>query len=88
MLAPGKALEATITGGQSHTYRIALQVGQFVHFDVQQISCDVALTLTAPDGKKLEANFTLYGLPETLSEEIAATGEYQLTDLECDAIGV
>lgn len=77
-LAPGKSLEREISGGQTHTYRIALQAGQFVHFDVQQTSCDIAFTFTAPDGKKREVNLTPYGLPETLAEEIVTTGEYQL----------
>lgn len=77
-LEPGKTIEREIAGGQTHRYRIALQGGPFVHFDVQQTSCDVALTFTAPDGKKLEANLTPYGLPETLSEEVATMGEYQL----------
>ena len=79
LLAPGKALEATISGGQSHTYRITLTAGQFVHFDVQQQACNVALTLTAPDGKPaLEVSVTGFGLPETMSEIVAISGEYQL----------
>ncbi len=77
-LTPGQSLEATIAGGQTHTYRITLQAGQFVHFDVQQTSCDVALTLIAPDGAKRQVNATFYGFPETLSTEITSTGEYQL----------
>ncbi len=78
-LSPDKTIEREISGGQIHTYAIALKAGQFVHFDVQQTSCDVALTWTAPDGKKLDANVTPFGLPETLSAEVATTGEYQLT---------
>ncbi|HEX4946063.1 MAG TPA: tetratricopeptide repeat protein, partial [Blastocatellia bacterium] len=79
LLVPGQTLEPTISGRQTHTYRLTLQTGQFVHFDVEQTSCDVALTLTAPDGKKREVNLTPFGLPEILSEEIATAGEYQFT---------
>ncbi len=80
LLSPGKPIEREISGGQTHTYRVALQAGQFVQFDVQQTSCDVALTLTAPDGKKLvEADTTMYGLPETLSDIATVAGEYQLS---------
>jgi CHAT domain-containing protein len=79
-LLPGKPLERTIADGQPHTYRITLQAGQFVQFAVQQTSCDVALTVLAPDGKKIgEADTTMYGLPETLSVIAATMGEYQLT---------
>ncbi|MBL8207276.1 MAG: CHAT domain-containing protein [Blastocatellia bacterium] len=79
-LEPGKPVERTISSGQTHTYRLTLQAGQFVQFDVQQTSCDVALTLIAPDGKKLvEVDTTMYGLPETLSDIATTQGEYQLT---------
>ena len=62
-ITPNKPIERDITGGQTHTYRLTLQAGQFIHFGVQQTSCDVALTLTAPDGKKLEANAERYLKP-------------------------
>jgi hypothetical protein len=31
MLVPGKPVEREIAGGQSHTYRLTLEAGQFVH---------------------------------------------------------
>ena len=77
-LTSGQSVEATISGGQTQTYRIPLQAGQFVHFDVQQTSCDVTLKLTTPDGKVLEMNATPFGHPETLSAEVSTTGDYQL----------
>lgn len=52
LLTPGKTIEREIASGQSHVYRIALTAGQFVHVTVEQLSCDVTLTLTTPDGKQ------------------------------------
>jgi hypothetical protein len=58
-LAAGKPVEREITGGQSHTYQITLQAGQFSRLVVDQKAIDVALTRAAPDGGRLmEANLT------------------------------
>jgi CHAT domain-containing protein/tetratricopeptide (TPR) repeat protein len=79
-LEPGKGVESEIAGGQSHTYQISLTAGQFVRFRLEQRAIDLALILTAPDGKQLvEMNLTRGGDQESLSLEAAANGDYRLT---------
>ncbi|MBL8203207.1 MAG: CHAT domain-containing protein [Blastocatellia bacterium] len=78
-LEPGKTIERDIASGQTQVYRLALTAGQFVHFTVEQLSCDVTLTLTTPDGKQVvKANLGVAGLREALSEEATMSGDYQL----------
>ena len=77
---PDKPVEREISGGESHSYRIALAAGQFARFRVEQTSLDCALLLSAPDGKQLaEADFTATGEQESLAIEAATAGDYQLT---------
>ena len=79
-LAPGQPVEREIAGGESHAYQISLAAGQFLRVVVEQKGVNVALVLTAPDGKKVaEVNLTRYGELESLSAEAAAGGEHQLT---------
>jgi CHAT domain-containing protein/uncharacterized protein HemY len=79
-LQPGQPVESEIAGGQSHTYQIALQAGQFVRFHLDQRAIDVALVLTASDGKQLlEMDLTGVGEQESVSLEAATAGSYRLT---------
>ncbi len=78
-LEPGKPIEREITGGESHTYQLSMTAGQFIRFRLVQQEVNVALTLTAPDGKQLvEMNLTPAGEEESLSVEAATTGSYRL----------
>lgn len=78
-LAPNTLIERELTSTQTHTYRIPLKAGQFVHFDVFQKSIDVVMSLTAPDGKPItEVDVSTFGLPETLSAIATTSGNYQL----------
>ena len=79
-LAPGKAIEREIAGGESHSYQIQLAVGQFARFRLEQQALDCVLILTAPDGKQIvEMNLTGVGEQESLSLEAAIPGSYRLT---------
>jgi CHAT domain-containing protein len=79
-LEPGKPIEREIAGGESHTYQITLQAGQFARFRLEQRAIDAALVLSAPDGRQLaERDLTGAGEEEPLSLEVAATGDYRLT---------
>ena len=79
-LEPGKPLERTLQGGEKHLYGIRVETGQFIHFIVDQLGIDVALTLYAPDGKALgsmdspNGNFGL----EQISTIAEAPGIYRL----------
>src|SRR5208337_3580535 len=79
-LEPGKTLERTLQGGEKHLYAIRAETGNFLHFIVDQLGIDVALTLYAPDGKPLgsmdspNGNFGL----EQISTIAEAPGIYRL----------
>jgi tetratricopeptide (TPR) repeat protein len=53
VLELGKPIERQLAGGQSHSYRIALVSGQYLHMMVEQRGIDVVLTLFGPNGKKI-----------------------------------
>jgi CHAT domain-containing protein/tetratricopeptide (TPR) repeat protein len=79
-LEPGKALERTLQGGEKHLYAIRAETGDFIHFIVDQLGIDVALTLYAPDDKAIgsmdspNGNFGL----EQISTIAEAPGIYRL----------
>jgi len=79
-LEPGKPLERTLQGGEKHLYATRAETGQFIHFIVDQLGIDVALTLYAPDGKAVgtmdspNGNFGL----EQISTIAEAPGIYRL----------
>src|SRR5258705_616814 len=75
-----KPVEREIAGGESHTYRLPLQAGQFLRLVLEQKGIDVAVTLSGPDGKQLvEANLSsgAFGR-EQLSHEVAVSGDYKI----------
>lgn len=75
-----KSIEKSLAGGQAHSYRIALEAGQFVRVAVEQRGIDVVVTLFAPDGKKLrevDAPTDNQGT-ETLSELAESGGVFRL----------
>ncbi len=53
-LEVGKAIEREIKGGQTQTYQITLNAGQFASATVQQRGIDVVVRLFAPDGKLID----------------------------------
>lgn len=52
-LSIGIPMERDLTGGQAHSYQLSLLAEQYLHVTVEQRGIDVAITLFAPDGKKL-----------------------------------
>jgi tetratricopeptide (TPR) repeat protein len=52
-LEPGKPVERELSGGQSHSYKITMVSGQYLHIVVEQRGIDVAVALFTPDGKKI-----------------------------------
>ncbi|HMV49896.1 MAG TPA: CHAT domain-containing protein, partial [Blastocatellia bacterium] len=75
-----KPIEKTLAGGQSHSYRITLEAGQFVRVSVEQRGIDVVVTLFAPDAKKLREVDAPTGEQgaETLSAVAEAGGAFRL----------
>jgi hypothetical protein len=77
-LEPGKPVERELSGGQSHSYKITMISGQYLHVVVAQRGIDVAVALFAPDGKKIsEADSEhLIDGSETVSAIAEAPGAY------------
>jgi CHAT domain-containing protein/predicted negative regulator of RcsB-dependent stress response len=77
-LEPGKPVERELSGGQSHSYKIALVSGQYLHVVVAQRGIDVVVELFAPDGKKIseaDSEHLIEG-SETVSAIADAPGAY------------
>lgn len=52
-LEPGKPLERSIAPGETHSYTLNLNAGQYAHVVVDQRGVDVVTSVFAPDGTKL-----------------------------------
>ncbi|MCU1268363.1 MAG: hypothetical protein JWM21_4681 [Acidobacteria bacterium] len=84
-LTPGQRLEREMAGGESHTYQLKLQAGQFMRVMVEQKGVDVVVGLVAPDGRQLvEANL-FSGGQESISHEALVSGDYQIVVRAVDA---
>jgi tetratricopeptide (TPR) repeat protein len=77
-LEPGKAVEREIAGGESHAYQVKLTAGQFMRVMVDQKGIDLVVALIAPNREQLvEANILSSG-QESLSHEVAVSGDYRI----------
>jgi hypothetical protein len=52
-LEPGKPVERELSGGQSHSYKITMVSGQYLHVEAEQKGIDLAMALFTPDAKKI-----------------------------------
>ena len=52
-LLPNQTLEREMKGGEIHSYKITLKVGEYFHVDVNQNDIDVLLAVIGEDGKIL-----------------------------------
>jgi tetratricopeptide (TPR) repeat protein len=80
-LNPGKTIERTLAGGETHFYEIQLQAGQFLHAVVQQLGIDVTLTLSGPGGAQIAMMDSPNGKhgPEKISTIAESPGTYKLS---------
>ena len=78
--AGGRPLERPMRSGETHSYGLALQAGQFVHIVVDQLGIDVELRLHAPGGALIDDADSPTGTtgPERVSEVAARYGSYRL----------
>lgn len=78
-LIAGVPIERELAKGKSHSYRINLDAGQYLHAEVEQRGVNVALVLLAPDNETItETNLALAVGWESLSYVPAASGQYLL----------
>lgn len=54
-LRPGEPVERTLAAGDAHAYPLGLDAGQFVLGTADQHTVDVVVTLTGPDGERIQA---------------------------------
>ena len=52
-LRVGEPVERTLASGDAHAYPLDLPAGQFVLGDADQLTVDVVVTLTGPDGETI-----------------------------------
>src|SRR5215510_2441545 len=74
----GKPIQRELSGGQTHSYKITMISGQYLHVVVAQRGIDMAVALFAPDGKKIseaDSEHLIEG-SETLSAIAEAPGAY------------
>lgn len=79
-LESGKPVERELSGGQKHTYQIALTEGQYANVTVEQRGIDVAVRLLGLDGTLIaEFDFENRNQGQEKVEVVAkATGSYRL----------
>lgn len=52
-LQPGQNIERELKGGETHTYSIAVQAGQFLNMKLEQQGIDIIVKFVGTDGKSL-----------------------------------
>src|SRR5688572_29927066 len=74
--SPGKPMERELRAGEAHSYAAQLTVGQFLEVIVDQRPIDVVVTLSGPEGQKLEEIDSPTGAsgPEAVSTLVQSTG--------------
>ncbi|MGH9971215.1 MAG: tetratricopeptide repeat protein [Pyrinomonadaceae bacterium] len=79
-LTAGRQFERELSGGETHSYKIEIKSGEFLHAVVDQRGIDVVVALIGPDGKKLVEVDSPNGAQgeEPLFWIADVTGEYQL----------
>jgi tetratricopeptide (TPR) repeat protein len=79
-LEAGVPVTRSIAGGQSHSYQIHIEAGQFVDLVVEQQGIDLEVVWTAPGGAKLADLDGANGIfgPELLCGLARETGDYRL----------
>ena len=79
-LAPGAPVRREISPGQSHSYRIHLDAGDFVRATIEQRGIDVVATLSGPDGRSIlvvDASDDEFR-PEVLVATLEEGGDYTI----------
>ena len=79
-LLAGISIERELAGGQSHSYQIMAETGQYLRVTVEQLGLDVVVELYAPDAQKLAEVDGPYSSRGTELAVVIAplTGSYRL----------
>lgn len=80
VLEAGKPIERELSGGQKHSYQIAISEGQFVRLEIRRQGISIGALLQGPDGKTISR----VGHPYTIEQEptidvvAESSGSYRL----------
>ncbi|MBI3950644.1 MAG: CHAT domain-containing protein [Acidobacteria bacterium] len=79
-LLPGTPIERELKGGETHSYRVTLAAGQYLHAVVNQHGIDVVVTVFGPDGQTMTEvdSFNSSQGPEPVTVVAEASGDYRL----------
>ena len=79
-LQPGKVIERQMSGGQTHSYSVTLDTGQFLRAVFDQRGIDIAVTAFGPDQKKIVEVDSPNGAegPEVLELVASTPGTYRI----------
>jgi CHAT domain-containing protein/Tfp pilus assembly protein PilF len=64
VLEPGKMIEREMSGGQKHSYHIAISEGQYIKVEINQKGADVGVNFQLPDGQITQPFEPFGGQPE------------------------
>jgi len=80
ILAQQTPIERELSAGQSHSYRVLLNAGQYIHIVVEQRGVDVVVALFAPNGSKITEVDSPNGTegPEPIFAIAETSGSYRL----------
>lgn len=83
-LTPGQTVNDSLATGESHTYTVDLEAGQFVYGEAAQQTVDVVVTAYGPDGTSLDTYDVLWRWPEPfhLSSDTAGVHRIEVTPYE------
>ncbi len=79
-IQPGVPIEKELKGGETHSYRIHLEAGQFLYVVVDQRGIDVVVTLVGPNNQtplKIDSPNSNHG-PEPLVTIAETSGDYRI----------
>jgi len=78
-LEPGKPIDRELSGGQRHSYRIALSEGQYIGIEIKQQGIEVGAVLKLPSGKSVTLASPFGHAKELSIARVAeSSGTYQL----------
>ncbi len=85
-LEAGKQIDRKLSGGESHTYELEIQAGQYLNVVVEQLGIDVVVQVIAPDGKQAMEVDSPNGIqgPElvTMVAEVSGIYRFKVRSLE------
>jgi CHAT domain-containing protein/tetratricopeptide (TPR) repeat protein len=79
-IGPGLPIERELKGGDTHSFRLHIEAGQFLYAIVDQRGIDVVVTLIGPDGQpflKIDSPNSNHG-PEPLVAIAQNSGDYRI----------